>query len=72
MNRLVSWKDSDWVLIGVLLLITGMGIVQIYSTTAGTRFAGAHVRQIYWVLLGITVLLVACFTDYHTLLNYAP
>lgn len=72
MNRLVSWKDSDWVLIGVLILITGMGIVQIYSTTDGTRFAGAHVRQIYWVLLGISVLLVACFTDYHTLLNYAP
>ena len=72
MNRLVSWKDSDWVLIGILLLISAMGIVQIYSATAGTRFAGAHVRQIYWVLLGITVLVVACFYDYHTLLNYAP
>lgn len=72
MNRLVSWKDSDWVLIGILLLISAMGIVQIYSATAGTRFAGAHVRQIYWVLLGITVLVVACFYDYHTLLNYVP
>jgi len=72
LNRLISWKDSDWVLLGAALLIAVMGIVQIYSTTAGTRFAGAHVRQIYWVLLGIGLLLFVCFYDYHNLLNYAP
>ncbi len=72
MNRLISWKDSDWVLLGATLLIAAMGIVQIYSATAGTKFAGAHVRQIYWVLLGIGLLLFVCFYDYHSLLNYAP
>jgi rod shape determining protein RodA len=72
LNRLISWKDSDWVLLGAALLIAVMGIVQIYSTTAGTRFAGAHVRQIYWVLLGVGLLVFVCFYDYHNLLNYAP
>lgn len=72
MNRLISWKDSDWALLGSALLIAVMGIVQIYSATAGTRFAGAHVRQIYWVFLGIGLLLLVCFYDYHNLLNYAP
>ena len=57
MNRLISWKDSDWLLLGAALLIACMGILQIYSATSGTRFAGAHVRQIYWVLLGIGLLL---------------
>jgi rod shape determining protein RodA len=72
LNRLISWKDSDWVLLGAALLIAVMGIVQIYSATAGTRFAGAHLRQIYWVLLGVGLLLFVCFYDYHNLLNYAP
>ena len=72
MNRLISWKDSDWLLLGAALLIAVMGIVQIYSATAGTRFAGAHVRQIYWVLIGVGLLLFVCFYDYHNLLNYAP
>ena len=72
MSRLVSWRDSDWVLLSVLALIAGMGIVQIYSTTAGTRFAGVQIKQIYWVLLGIGLLLIFSFYDYHDLLNYAP
>jgi rod shape determining protein RodA len=72
LNRLISWKDSDWALLGSALLIAVMGIVQIYSATAGTRFAGAHVRQIYWVFLGIGLLVFVCFYDYHNLLNYAP
>lgn len=72
MKGLVSWRDSDWVLWGVLLLIAAMGIVQIYSATASTRFAGAHMKQIYWVLLGIGLLLVFSFYDYHSVLNYAP
>ena len=72
MNRLISWKDSDWVLLSAALLIAALGVVQIYSTTAGTKFEGAHVRQIYWVLIGAGLLLVLCFYDYHNLLNYAP
>ena len=72
MSRLVSWRDSDWVLLGILLLIAAMGIVQIYSATASTRFAGAHIKQIYWVLLGLGLLLVLSFYDYHSVLNYAP
>ncbi len=72
MKRLVSWRDSDWVLLGAVLLIAVLGILEIYSATAGTRFAGAHVRQIYWVLLGIGLLVFVCSYSYHSLLNYAP
>lgn len=72
MNRLISWRDSDWLLLGAVLLIAVMGILEIYSATAGTRFAGAHVRQIYWLLLGIGLLVFVCSYGYQNLLNYAP
>ena len=55
-SRLVSLRDSDWVLVGVLLVLATLGVVQIYSATATTRFAGAHWKQIYWIVLGLGLL----------------
>ncbi|MBI4464723.1 MAG: rod shape-determining protein RodA, partial [Acidobacteria bacterium] len=49
-----------------------LGIVQIYSATEGTKFAGAHLRQIYWVLLGLGLAFFVSLYDYRRLLNYAP
>ena len=72
MTRLLSWRDSDWILLSVLVLIATLGVVQIYSTTAGTRFAGAHLRQISWVLLGLGLMIAFCLYDYHNVLNHAP
>ena len=49
MARYVSYRDFDWVLLGFVLVICGMGVMEIHSATMHTKFAGAHVRQIYWV-----------------------
>lgn len=72
MGRNISLRDFDWLLLGILLAIATLGVVQIYSTTAGTKFAGAHLRQIYWILLGLALLFFVCLYDYRSLLNYAP
>ena len=72
MGRNISLRDFDWLLLGILLTIATLGVVQIYSTTAGTKFAGAHLRQIYWILLGLPLLFLVCLYDYRSLLNYAP
>ena len=72
MSRLVSLRDSDWILLGVLLILAVLGVVQIYSATVSTKFAGAHWKQIYWILLGLGLLLAASYYDYHRLLGFAP
>ncbi len=72
MSRLVSLRDSDWILLGVLLVLAVLGVVQIYSATASTKFAGAHWKQIYWILLGLGLLVAASYYDYNRLLGYAP
>ena len=70
--RSVTLRDFDWVLLGVMLAISTLGVVQIYSTTAGTSFAGAHQKQIVWMAIGLVLMLVMCRMDYHDWLNQAP
>ena len=36
-------------MLGVLLVISLLGVVEIYSSTANTPFAGAHTKQIGWI-----------------------
>jgi rod shape determining protein RodA len=69
MRRLISFRDFDWVLLGFVLLICSLGVLEIYSTTYNTKFAGSHVRQIYWILAGLVVMLAVSFINYQVLLE---
>ena len=53
MSRYVSYRDFDWVLLGFVLAICALGVFQIHSATEHTKFAGSHIRQIYWILGGL-------------------
>src|SRR5258705_6443951 len=72
MSKYISWDDFDWVLLVLLLVISALGVVQIYSTTVHTKFAGAHLKQIAWILFGVMLLFIFCLYDYHALLNHMP
>jgi len=39
--------------LGFVLVICALGVVQIHSATEHTKFSGAHIKQIYWVLAGV-------------------
>jgi rod shape determining protein RodA len=69
MRRLISFRDFDWVLLMFVLLICALGVVEIYSTTYGTKFAGAHVRQIYWILAGLALMFIVSLFNYQILLE---
>ncbi|MBI3934851.1 MAG: rod shape-determining protein RodA [Acidobacteria bacterium] len=70
--RTISFRDFDWLLLGVLLLISTLGVVEIYSTTVNTPFAGAHTKQIAWIAIGLALMFLLCRYDYHELLNHVP
>ena len=53
MSRYISFRDFDWVLLIFVLLICGLGVMEIQSATVHTKFAGAHIKQVYWVLGGV-------------------
>ena len=62
----------DWLLLGAILLLTGISIAMIYSTTyvtlPGGGHAGPQVRtQVYALVIGIVALLVFLSIDYRML-----
>jgi rod shape determining protein RodA len=69
MRRMITFRDFDWVLLIFVLIICALGVLEIYSTTNGTKFAGAHVRQIYWIMAGLAVMLTISLINYQLLLE---
>src|ERR1700674_3703204 len=69
MSRYISFRDFDWVLFILVLLICGLGVMEIRSATAHTKFAGAHIRQLYWISGGIACMFVMSFVNYQLLLD---
>ena len=72
MSRYISYRRMDWFLLGLVLLISALGLMEIYSATYRTKFAGAYERQIYWILAGLVLMYLMSLIDYHTLLDQAP
>jgi rod shape determining protein RodA len=69
MSRYISFRDFDWLLFIFVLLICGLGVLEIRSATAHTKFAGAHIRQLYWISGGIAGMFLMSFINYQKLLD---
>jgi rod shape determining protein RodA len=69
MARYVSFRDFDWLLLIFVLMICGLGVMEIRSATMHTKFAGAHVKQIYWILAGIGMMFLMSMVNYQALLE---
>ena len=59
-------------LLAFVMAICAVGVVQIYSATLHTKFVGAHVRQIYWIVGGILTMFVMSRINYQALLENVP
>ncbi|HWR16438.1 MAG TPA: rod shape-determining protein RodA [Terriglobales bacterium] len=72
MQRYISLRDFDWVLLTFVLAICSLGVVEIYSATLHTKFVGVHVKQIYWIIFGLVVMFIASRVNYQALLENVP
>src|SRR3974390_3851724 len=72
MSRYVSFRDFDWVLLALVLLICGLGVVEIYSATLNTKFMGVHLKQVYWVLGGVALMFGISMVSYQALIERVP
>jgi rod shape determining protein RodA len=59
--------NFDWKMFLLILLIAGIGILNIQSASATYKVAGLSypVKQLYWVFIGTALLMVVCSIDYH-------
>jgi rod shape determining protein RodA len=69
MARYVSFRDFDWVLLVFVLMICGVGVMEIHSATMHTKFAGSHIRQIYWIAGGVGAMFLVSLINYQALLD---
>src|SRR2546421_1957849 len=69
MSRYISFHDFDWVLLIFVLLICGLGVMEIHSATEHTKFAGAHVKQLYWIVGGLCGMFAMSLINYQMLLE---
>src|ERR1700690_3778239 len=69
MRRYVSFRDFDWLLLVFVLLICGLGVMEIHSATLHTKFAGSHIRQIYWIVAGVGMMFLMSLVNYQALLE---
>jgi rod shape determining protein RodA len=71
MARYVSYRDFDWVLLVFVLIICALGVMEIHSATAHTKFAGAHIKQVYWIVAGVGCMFLVSLFNYQVLLERA-
>ena len=69
MSRYVSFRDFDWLLLIFVLMICGLGVMEIHSATMHTKFAGSHLRQVYWILGGLGAMFLISAVNYQVLLE---
>jgi len=72
MARYRSFRDFDWPLLAVALIICALGVLQIFSATHDTRWQDAWWKQIIWIAIGMGLMWIASSIDYHTLLAQIP
>ena len=69
MSRYVSYRDFDWVLLVFVLILCALGVLEIRSATAHTKFAGAHIKQVYWILAGVCAMFLLSMVNYQAMLE---
>lgn len=71
MRRMISFRDFDWVLLGLVLLVCVLSVTEIYSATLHTRFVHFDQKQVFWLLGGLAGMFLLSLVDYHRLLDIA-
>src|ERR687886_607057 len=66
----VGVKDFDWAMLFVVLIICGLGVLQIFSATHDTVWQGAWWKQTLYIAGGLFLMWVMANIDYHALMQH--
>ncbi|HEY1984626.1 MAG TPA: rod shape-determining protein RodA [Terracidiphilus sp.] len=72
MRRFLSFRDFDWALLLVVLVVCTVSVLEIYSATLHTRYIGFHTKQIFYIVGGLAAMFILAKIDYHRLLDWVP
>jgi len=72
MRRMMTFRDFDWPLLGMVLMLCTVSVFEVYSATLHTKFIGFHTKQIFWILGGLVAMFILSKVDYHKLIDWTP
>ena len=72
MRRILSFRDFDWALLGMVLVLCTISVLEIYSATLHTKYTGFHTKQIFWISGGLVAMFIFAKIDYHKLIDFVP
>jgi rod shape determining protein RodA len=66
-------ENFDWIFLSIVLALSALGILNLYSASYGFHDEGApvYIRQTYWLILGCIAMILLLLFDYHHLLTLA-
>lgn len=70
-RRLFSFRDFDWVLLGLVVVLSAVSVMEIKSATLHTKFHGFDTKQIGFLAIGLALMFVMSLIDYHRLIDLA-
>jgi len=68
--RYLSLRDIDWPLMLIAMLICGVGVLQIFSSTRDSIWQDAWWKQIIYIFGGMFLMWLILNVDYHSLLHH--
>ncbi len=72
LRRFLTFRDFDWTLLGLLLLLCTLSCIEVHSATVHTKFSSFGTRQIFWVAAGVATMFIFSKIDYHRVIDWAP
>ncbi len=72
MRRISTYRDFDWMLLTLVLLVSAVSVLEIKSATLHTKFHGFEQKQVGFLLIGFGLMLLIARVDYHRLVAIAP
>jgi len=72
MQRYSSFRDFDWMLFTLVMLMSLTSVLEIKSATLHTKFHGFETKQIGFLLVGTCLMFIISRIDYHRLVSIAP
>ena len=72
MRRILSFRDFDWTLLAVVLILCTVSVLEIYSATLHTKYSGFHTKQLFWIGAGLAAMFLFAKIDYHKLIDFVP
>jgi rod shape determining protein RodA len=72
MRRISLFRDFDWMLMSLVVMMSILSVLEIKSATLHTKFRGFDHKQIGFLLVGLFLMFLISLIDYHQLVGIAP